>query len=58
MDAQISLIDIRGQRLQEISLNGAQNQTEQININELPAGVYFIRLATSQGFTVKQFIKQ
>jgi len=58
MDAQISLIDIRGQRLQEISLNGAQHQTEQININELPAGVYFIRLATSQGFTVKQFIKQ
>jgi hypothetical protein len=53
----VDLIDIRGTLLEERVYSNVQNETYQFNTNELPAGTYFIRVRTDNGYNIKQFTK-
>lgn len=55
----LSVVNIKGQILKTISLNGSFNQIK-IDVKELPAGIYFIKakaVGENQEWT-KQFIKE
>ena len=49
-----SLLDIYGRTIQEYKIH---NSNLIIQIEDLPKGIYFIRMRTNKGFVVKKFIK-
>jgi PKD repeat protein len=56
-DAQLRILDARGQIVLQPAQAGADNQQE-ISVSNLPAGLYFLQLETTDGFINKRFIKQ
>ena len=51
----ISIIDLRGKTLLETPAN---NQTNRINIRQLSAGVYYLKIETTEKIVVLKFVKQ
>ncbi|MDG1735169.1 MAG: GEVED domain-containing protein [Crocinitomicaceae bacterium] len=52
----ISITDITGKIIYETALNPSKINI--VNLIDFASGVYQVRMATSQGFTVKQFVKK
>jgi len=49
----VEIVSINGQQIQYI-----KNSNNTINLSRLQAGVYFMRITTETGFTIKKIIKQ
>lgn len=49
----ISIIDAQGRQLLEVPA-----QINQIDIRELPSGLYFLQLTTEKGSVTKRFVKE
>jgi PKD repeat protein len=56
-DAQLRIMDARGQMVLQPGQAGANNQKE-ISVDNLPGGLYFLQIETAEGFVSKRFIKQ
>lgn len=56
---QLYIINAIGQTVLEQKQNAAEGFTQrQINVSDLPKGIYFLNIITSEGSTTKRFIKQ
>ena len=54
-------VEIEGLRIVDAlgkTLRYTKGNTNQVDVNELPAGMYVIEFSTNQGLLHKQFIKQ
>lgn len=57
INAKVKLMDLNGKLLKEIDLNGKSVLTE-INIENLPAGIYLLNVETGNDSAVRKIIKQ
>jgi len=55
--SQYQILDIQGRSLQQGAI-GKNESNQQINVNDLKSGVYFIQLHGKNGTAVKKFLKQ
>ncbi|PSR12187.1 MAG: hypothetical protein DA408_06605 [Bacteroidetes bacterium] len=54
----VGLMDITGKVIQTYQYEQVLNQTVEIDVNALPAGTYFIGIASPEGFRAEKIIKQ
>ena len=57
-DASILIADVKGAILLIENLKGVQTLNKVINVNNLAAGTYLIRVGTKEGTKTKRFVKQ
>ncbi|MCB0636424.1 MAG: SBBP repeat-containing protein, partial [Lewinella sp.] len=53
-DATLEVVDVNGQLILQRQLGVIENSTEQLDLSAYAAGMYFVRLSTSNGHTVVQ----
>lgn len=53
-DVQIRILNLDGKLVQTQSLSGIQQQTIPVNVENLPAGTYFVTVVTPEGYRAKK----
>ncbi|MGL4597730.1 MAG: PKD domain-containing protein, partial [Bacteroidia bacterium] len=57
-DVIIDVIDIRGASVYQESLNGITSYNKEISLNNAEAGLYFVRIQTTNGIVTKKIVVQ
>lgn len=55
-DVNVKILDINGRELQNFNYANIQSNKYQYSVENLPAGTYFLRVQTDEGFRTKHFI--
>ncbi len=53
---ELQIVSATGQLMQERAIHGLSNNLE-VAVNDLPSGIYFVRMASNEGIQTKRFIK-
>jgi len=56
MLGQLQVFNTAGQLMESLNAQGQQQRS--LNLQALPAGLYFLRVQTAEGLTVKRFVKE
>ena len=56
--ADIEILNIEGQLIKSVSRQTASGNKTNVNVSDLPCGVYFIEVKTEKGVAIKKFIKE
>ncbi len=57
-EAQLSVIDINGQVIQQHSQDSNSAQEVRFDVRDLPSGFYFVQLISKENIMVRKFVKQ
>ena len=55
---QLRVLDLQGRELRTFSLPSAASHQQELDLGELPAGLYLLRVATETGFATRRLIKE
>ena len=55
--AELSIIDMNGKTLQQYTQNANDAQQIEMNVGELAAGFYFVRLVSGNAMVTRKFVK-
>jgi len=55
-EVRIGMMDMQGRTIESVKLQGVQKDTHQFNVEQLPAGTYFLSILTPEGYRAEKFV--